>query len=111
MPVGRRGSGKALAVPRALAGRAHRRQLDALDDAVADGPDALHGHLHDVAGPQRRGGGPSAGASPPPPPPPRAGGGGGPPAPGVPHSSARQPPLPQVPEPSTSPARTSVPRE
>src|SRR5690348_1424347 len=28
-----------------------------------------------------------------------------------PHSSARQPPLPQVPEPSTSPARTWAPRE
>src|SRR6185437_2851813 len=28
-----------------------------------------------------------------------------------PHSSARQPPLPQVPEPSRSPGRTQVPRE
>src|SRR6185437_12947715 len=37
--------------------------------------------------------------------------GGGSSWPRRPHSSARQPPLPQVPEPSTSPARTQVPRE
>ena len=37
--------------------------------------------------------------------------GGGVWVPARPHSSARQPPLPQVPEPSRSPGRTQVPRE
>src|SRR3954447_15419852 len=96
-PRGCRRSPRAGAVPRPLPGRAHRRQVESLDDPVADGADALDGHLHHVTGPQRRGGGRPAGAPPP--------------AHGSPPAPAGQPPLPQVPEPSTSPARTSVPRE
>src|SRR5690606_7442741 len=43
----------ALPGARSAARRPHRRQVDAGDDAVADGADALDGHLDDVAGPQR----------------------------------------------------------
>src|SRR3954471_12179751 len=61
-PRGCRRSPRAGAVPRPLPGRAHRRQVEPLDDPVADGADALDGHLHHVTGPQRRGSGLAAGA-------------------------------------------------
>jgi hypothetical protein len=42
-------------VARTQPGRPDGRQLRPGDDAIADGSDALNGHLHHVAGPQRGG--------------------------------------------------------